>query len=295
MLNHFVKGNHIRFIATGSAGSGKTSVLRVMLSEYYGERPPIGAILRLDPNSDIGVSQLRSQLETFCHTSPPAGWNKKRTVVADNVDELSPAIQQAIRACMDRYGSTTHFMMACTQPRKVPIVLKNRAWMITCPSAHLKELQELQKKVCKAEGLVLDKPAARFVVNASFGSIRVLLQYLDKLTLWGGHVTLPIAQQCCSVVHPERLDQFLAASKSDSTGYSGTRVLYSLYDDGFSVMDIIDACFTHVMTSNIEDSLAYNVIEILAEGVLRFHQVHENEITLASVARSVSKVLAHQD
>ena len=59
-------------------------------------------------------------------------------------------------------------------------------------------------------------------------------------------------------------------------------VLYVIYDQGYSVMDILDNYFTFVkITSLIDENLKYEIIPFICKYITIFHNIHEDEIELA--------------
>ena len=59
-------------------------------------------------------------------------------------------------------------------------------------------------------------------------------------------------------------------------------VLYVIYDQGYSVMDILDNYFTFVkITSLIDEDLKYEMIPFICKYITVFHNIHEDEIELA--------------
>jgi hypothetical protein len=58
--------------------------------------------------------------------------------------------------------------------------------------------------------------------------------------------------------------------------------LYSIYDYGYSVIDILDYFFVFVkMTTLIDDDTKYKIIPFLCKYITIFHNVHEDGIELA--------------
>jgi hypothetical protein len=55
-----------------------------------------------------------------------------------------------------------------------------------------------------------------------------------------------------------------------------------IYDQGYSVMDILDNYFTFVkITSLIDEDLKYEIIPFICKYITVFHNIHEDEIELA--------------
>lgn len=60
------------------------------------------------------------------------------------------------------------------------------------------------------------------------------------------------------------------------------KMLYSLYDQGYSVMDILDNYFLFIKsTPLIDETNKYKITKILCKYMTIFHNIHEDEIELA--------------
>ena len=59
------------------------------------------------------------------------------------------------------------------------------------------------------------------------------------------------------------------------------KILTELYEDGFSVIDILDALFHYIKHSNIlTEEIKYKTIPIICKYITIFYDIHENEIEL---------------
>jgi DNA polymerase III delta prime subunit len=292
IVNQLLVSDCLRVLVVGGAGAGKTSLLRVLEEEYYGGTAPEGAILRLEAHGDQCLAQQRAGIKTFCQTPPPIAWGRRRLVVIDDAELVPQQVQQAVRGCIDSYSHHAHFIAACTQVQKVVPALQSRLVVVQTAALDANALAALQSRVCWSEGLELGPGAAAFVLSASGTSTRAVLQHLEKLALCPGRVDLAAAQQCCSTIHPDTLASFTEKCMSGDGGYAAARLLYTLYDDGFSVMDILDTYFSYLKTASMPDTLRYAVIRLLSLSMLSFYKVHENEITLAVLAREMALLLS---
>ena len=60
------------------------------------------------------------------------------------------------------------------------------------------------------------------------------------------------------------------------------QILYSIYEQGYSVMDILDNYFLFIkMTDTLSEDQKYKIIPYLCKYISVFHNIHEDEIELA--------------
>ena len=65
-------------------------------------------------------------------------------------------------------------------------------------------------------------------------------------------------------------------------------VLYQLYDNGYSVLDILDTYFMFVKLSNtFSEDEKYKIIPIICKYISIFHEIHENEVELSLFTNNI--------
>ena len=74
------------------------------------------------------------------------------------------------------------------------------------------------------------------------------------------------------------------------------RVLFQIYDYGYSVIDILDYFFTFVKSTDIftEDE-KYTIVPILCKYITIFNNVHEDAIELAFFTNTLCNVLTNPE
>ena len=82
----------INIIINGTPGSGKTSILNMIIRNYYGvdynKHTRDNNILYINNSKDQGINYFRTDVKTFCQT--PCSVNKKKKIIAiDDIDNLN--------------------------------------------------------------------------------------------------------------------------------------------------------------------------------------------------------------
>ena len=68
-------------------------------------------------------------------------------------------------------------------------------------------------------------------------------------------------------------------------------LFYSIYDKGYSVMDILDNYFLFIKTTDIlSETEKYKIIPYLCKYITIFHNIHEDEIELALFTNNLYKL-----
>jgi DNA polymerase III gamma/tau subunit len=154
-----------------------------------------------------------------------------------------------------------------------------------------KNLETTIAKIVENEGLIIDADAKEFLLNVSDNSIRVLINHLEKIFILGKPVNMDLVHKMCSNISYVQFDNYI--SKLRSCNLNGAiKILYEIYDYGYSVIDILDYFFTYVkFTKNLEEVEKYRVLPFLCKYITIFHKVHEDVIELAFFTNSLMNEL----
>ena len=69
---------------------------------------------------------------------------------------------------------------------------------------------------------------------------------------------------------------------------NGIRLIYDIYDYGYSVIDILDYFFTFVKSTDaLTEEEKYKIIPFLCKYITIFHNIHEDNIELAILTKDL--------
>ena len=147
------------------------------------------------------------------------------------------------------------------------------------------------RKITQLEQISITNDAEDFILNVCNNTAKILINYLEKFKLLNEPITLELATNVCSNISLstfEEYTQFLKDGKLDSA----IHLLYSIYDKGYSVMDILDNYFIFIkITKMLSETQKYNIIPFICKYITVFHNIHEDEIELALFSNNLHQVI----
>ena len=121
-VNSFVAEATIpNLILSGVQGTGKTTLARALI--HMLDLPELD-VREINASNESGIDAIRTKIIGFVETLSLSG--KKKVVLLEEADRLSPAAQQALRHVTESYSDVARFIMTCNYPHKIIPAIHSR-------------------------------------------------------------------------------------------------------------------------------------------------------------------------
>lgn len=275
--------NNLNILLLGSSGVGKTSLLNTIVSEYYKDIDLSiykNNILYINNLNEQGISYYRNELKFFCKSSSLIK-NKKKIVLIDDLDLINEQGQQIFRSILDNYVDNVHCIASCSNTLRVIDSIQSRMNIIKLNPLKEKDLVSIIRKICLEEKINILPEVEDYIISISNNSIRVILNYLEKFRLLDMDITMDLAVNVCTNISLKDFDKYTLLCKNDKDVKEAIKILYNIYDRGYSVMDILDNYFIYIKATNLltEDE-KYKIVQYICKYITIFNTIHEDVIEL---------------
>ena len=114
---------------------------------------------------------------------------------------------------------------------------------------------------------------------------------MEKFRLHNVHIDLDLVTCVCTNISFFTFEEYTSLLKNGNLNGS-IKILYNIYDKGYSVMDILDNYFLFVKITNLLSEVQkYDIIPLICKYITVFHNIHEDEIELALFSNNLFSIL----
>lgn len=290
VLQTLLEIDDLNILFIGASGSGKTTILYSLIREYYGfsktSSIPETNILFINNLKEQGIHFYRNEMKTFCQ-SHCSVYGKKKMIVIDDIDTINEQSQQVFRNYIDKYKHNINFISVCTNIQKVIESIQSRVHIIQLSPPSETDIINIMNYIIGRENLDISDEAKEYLMTISNRSLRVIINYLEKIFIYGKKIDLDTCKSLCSTIPVNIFETYIVFLKECDLA-NAIQVLYDIYDQGYSVIDILDYLYTFVkITDLITEETKYKMIPYLCKYITIFNKLHENVIELAFFSNNI--------
>jgi len=163
------------YLFSGSRGTGKTSVARILAKKLGVSDKDL---FEIDAASNTGVDNIRELREGVIVRPFESPY---KFYIIDEAHMLSKAAWNALLKTLEEPPAHAIFVLATTEREKVPDTIQSRCEIYTFKQPTREILAQIVGDVAKKEGFAIEKPAAELVALLAEGSFRDALSILQKV------------------------------------------------------------------------------------------------------------------
>ncbi len=246
------------YLFSGPRGCGKTSLARLLakalncenLKDGYepcGECPGCVSItagesldvVEIDGASNNGVEEIR-ELKSHVSLSPFS--SKWKVYIIDEVHMLSISAFNALLKTLEEPPSFVSFILATTEPSKVPVTIRSRCQHIPFRRITPQVIGTRLVEVAERENVPWEEDAVREIARQSDGALRDALSMMEQaLSLGGGELSASAVDRLLGGGTMSDLERWVASARNDSV--QPFLLLEEMFLKGASPQRVVEGLF----------------------------------------------------
>lgn len=183
------------YLFNGPRGTGKTSAARLMAKAVNCQQPQDGEpcnqcatcraitdgtvtdVLEIDAASNRGVEEIRDIRDKVKFAPSDVRY---KVYIIDEVHMLTTEAFNALLKTLEEPPSHVLFILATTEPHKLPATIISRCQRFDFHRIPLKEIAQYLRQICEAQGVQAEEQALQLVAKMAEGGMRDALSLLDQ-------------------------------------------------------------------------------------------------------------------
>ncbi|SFR60528.1 DNA polymerase III subunit gamma/tau [Thiomicrospira sp. ALE5] len=221
---------HHAYLFTGTRGVGKTTIARIFAKALNCEQGPTAHpcgqcsacvaidqgrfvdLIEVDAASRTKVEDTREILDNVQY-APTQG--RFKVYLIDEVHMLSKSSFNALLKTLEEPPSHVKFLLATTEPHKLPITVLSRCLQFNLLRLTTVQLEQHLAMILSAEQIEFEPGALALIAKAADGSARDALSLLDQAIAYcAGQLTQQAVQAMLGLVSPHQVQEVLSVLES---------------------------------------------------------------------------------
>ena len=284
------------YLFVGPRGCGKTSVARIFAHEInhfdYQLEDSYIDIIEIDAATFTSVDNIR-ELREKAMIMPTLG--KYKVYIIDEVHMLSNSAFNALLKILEEPPEHVIFIMATTNPEKIPATIISRTQIYRFNLAEPKVMQDFLRSVCDKEGIKISDDALKIITERGGGSFRDSLSILNQIgTINLSEKTIEASDVSAALGIPEHQEiQNLINFYENSDTENITNTLAALLNYGITAESITLELINQILKNPTPKSLQlvnqlFNVTGSFLEAKLTVALISNNFATPTNITSTTS-------
>ena len=267
---------HLLF--SGSPGTGKTTLARVLIAELGVEHADV---LYINASRDNGVDMIRKKISAFSETMP---WGDFKVILLDEADHISPEGQAALRGVMEQYHASVRFILTCNYPNMIIPALHSR-----CQGFHITQLDQTDFTVRVGEiladnGVEFDIDTLDAMVRANYPDLRKTINTV-QMAIVDNKLQMPEDGTSTAEWRLAMVEMFKEGKIQDARKL----IIKSARADEYN--DIYTWLYKNIDLYTKDDFQYDSCVLAIREGMIKHTQVADPEINLSATMIEIARTL----
>jgi DNA polymerase-3 subunit gamma/tau len=165
-------------------------------------------IVEIDAASNRGIDEIRLLRDRIGLTP---GQAKYTVYIIDEVHMLTNEAFNALLKTLEEPPVHAVFILATTDPQKIPATIKSRCVHFAFAKAGIGELTKSIERIIKSENIAADQSAVAALTEFADGSFRDAAKLLEQVSFEKGSITGETVRKVLAISDPDQIRKFILA------------------------------------------------------------------------------------
>ena len=295
ILENFISNNNYNFILHGDSGCGKSSVINIIINNYYNYNTFLisSNVCYITILKDQGINFYKNDIKLFINNYTNNGY--KKFIVIEDVELFSEANQLNFIELIKNYKSNIYFLLSTSNVLKINLILYEMLDIIEFKKIDDLFLNAILNNILNSENLVIDEPIKKYIINLSNNSINNLINNIEKIKLLYNNFEslndvkeLDIESNIIINYYDELIIHCINKDKKEAVSF-----ILNLIHKGHSIIDILENFLFYIKNNNtnITEEKKYLIIKYIINYINNHFTIEEDNIEIIFFVNHLYNIL----
>ena len=293
IINIYLKNNKMLFLIHGPSLSGKTSLINILLKEYYNSSNHNDNILYINLLKEQGINYFRNEIKNFCQIHNSSNI-KQKSIIIDDFDSLNELTQKILITYINKYNNI-NFILSCSDLNKIVPSTRYLLEIIRIEHLDTMFLEKILNKVIKKTNMVLEENIKKKLLDDYNKNIPFFMNKVLEINIIFINSNYIIEEKNYDFLDNNiliNIDNYLNLCKNNKVK-EAKKLILELHNIGLSVTDILDNIIYYVknINKNLNEEYRFKIIKLITNYINIFNNLHEDKIELLFLTNNIIKIL----
>jgi len=293
LINIYLKNNKMLFLIHGPSLSGKTSLINILLKEYYNSSNYNDNIIYINLLKEQGINYFRNEIKNFCQIHNSSNI-KQKSIIIDDFDSLNELTQKILITYINKYNNI-NFILSCSDLNKIVPSTRYLLEIIRIEHLDTMFLEKILNKVIKKTNMVLEENIKKKLLDDYNKNIPFFMNKVLEINIIFINSNYIIEEKNYDFLDNNiliNIDNYLNLCKNNKVK-EAKKLILELHNIGLSVTDILDNIIYYVknINKNLNEEYRFKIIKLITNYINIFNNLHEDKIELLFLTNNIIKIL----
>lgn len=278
---------HLLF--AGPPGTGKTSAVIALATQIFRKEYLRDNLLELNASDERGIDVIRNTVKNFARTLPTGGVPFK-IISLDEADALTSAAQHALRRTMERYVSTSRFVLLCNYPGKIIEPIQSRCAYFRFNQLSNTQMRNAIIKIAENEDLKYQKQGIDTLLSVSNGDMRKAINVLQATAATGKEITRKEVLNTVGGVDSKEISTIMTLALDQDFDTAKKKLQELIFVRGVAGSDILREFNSQIQKLDIETESLLQIFKLIAEIDYRLTEGASPDIQITALLAQIASL-----